>query len=134
MSAVTVTRSAAGRAVLAAERRRERAVERGDDPFRVHTVYDDADQAPILLADMLEHRVDQQSWRGARACAGMDPAIFFPERGDVETLALARSCCDACPVDGACLDAHLHEREGVFAGTTPKQRRTIRRQRARRSA
>ena len=67
MTAPALSTNDVGRAVLAAERRRHRAVARGDDPYRVHTIYDDADLAPIDLAGMLEDRVDHAAWRTSAA-------------------------------------------------------------------
>lgn len=116
---------------MAADRRRSRAVRRGEDPFRVHTVFDDADLATIGLAGLLEDRVDHRSWRADRACVGMPVAMFFPERGDHETLTAAQKVCAACPVRVDCFEAHLHERDGVYGGASAKERRKIRRARLR---
>lgn len=114
------------RAGLAAERRRARAVHRGVDPFRVHTVFDDADVVTIELAGLLEDRVDHSSWRTDRACVGMPVDLFFPERGDNEAVAMAKAVCAVCPVSGPCLDAHLHERDGIYGGTSGLERRRMR--------
>jgi WhiB family redox-sensing transcriptional regulator len=114
------------RAGLAAERRRSRAVHRGADPVRVHTVFDDADVVTIKLADLLEHRVDHGSWWAGRACVGMPLDLFFPERGDNEAVAAAKAVCTACPVAEPCLEAHLEERDGIYGGTSGRERRRLR--------
>jgi len=70
------------------------------------------------------------SWREDAACRGLLPDLFFPVRG-YETAADALAVCDRCPVVEACLEYALVEREneGIFGGTTPKQRRALRRKR-----
>ena len=115
------------RAVVAAARRRHRAIERGDDPYRVHTIYDDADLAPIHLAGMLETRVEHRTWRTRAACIGLPPDMFFPERGDNAAADTARAVCARCPVTAACLDANLDQRDGIYGNTTPSIRRAMRR-------
>jgi WhiB family transcriptional regulator, redox-sensing transcriptional regulator len=65
------------------------------------------------------------------ACAGADPALFFPERGDTETEARAKAICARCPVRAACLARALEngERFGVFGGvnleTAPRRGRRM---------
>lgn len=70
----------------------------------------------------------QDEWRTLAKCRGMDPEIFYPERGDVVTLRTAKSVCESCPVTGPCLEFALdmNEREGVFGGKSAKQRRELR--------
>lgn len=131
MTAPALSTTDVQRAVASADRRRYRAIARGDDPTRVHTVYDDADLAPIALAGLLEDRVDHQPWRTAAACVGIPPEVFFPERGDNDAVDTARAICQGCPVAGPCLDAHLGERTGIYGNTTPNDRKRIRRENAR---
>jgi WhiB family redox-sensing transcriptional regulator len=70
-------------------------------------------------------------WQAQAACTGADPDLFFPDRGE---LALdAKAVCAGCPVREHCL-AHalqFHEDHGVWGGTTPTERRRLRRSRAR---
>lgn len=67
------------------------------------------------------------------ACRGADQTIFFPVHGDridvtEDELAAANTFCNGCPVRIACHDWALHhETEGIWAGTTPRQRRRTRR-------
>ncbi|NUK71097.1 WhiB family transcriptional regulator [Streptomyces lunaelactis] len=71
----------------------------------------------------------------AALCKGIEPELFFPERGDRRTAALAREICAQCPVAAACLaDALAIEgsaghamRFGIRGGTTPEERYTIHR-------
>ena len=64
------------------------------------------------------------------ACQGIDTSIFYPDK-DVfthdEERMFQRMCTD-CPIMMACLEwALVHERYGVWGGTTPAQRSRIRR-------
>lgn len=63
-------------------------------------------------------------WEDDAACRGASPAPFFPEQG--QTAAQAKEVCARCPVRQQCLAANLGEREGVWGGTTPAERRRIR--------
>ncbi len=66
------------------------------------------------------------------SCRGVDPDIFFPDRGD--SLAPAKAVCAECIVRDECLEYALAngERFGVWGGTSERERRRIRR--ARRTA
>lgn len=57
-----------------------------------------------------------------RACAGADPEIFFPGRGDDSGEAL--DTCARCPHRRPCLDWALASEQqfGVWGGTTAEQR------------
>ena len=60
------------------------------------------------------------------ACRGLDPMMFFPERGDKTTAAKAKRVCrEMCPVETECLDWALAVgfRYGIFGGMSEKQRR-----------
>jgi WhiB family transcriptional regulator, redox-sensing transcriptional regulator len=69
-------------------------------------------------------------WTDRAACRGTDTEIFFPANADEEAEAL--SICATCPVRAQCLDYAVRNREtyGIWGGTTPDQRRRIRRERA----
>jgi WhiB family redox-sensing transcriptional regulator len=65
------------------------------------------------------------------ACRGLDVNVFYvsDESAQWETLEMAFRICAACPVSDECLEHALkHEDDGVWAGTTPNQRRGIRRE------
>lgn len=74
-------------------------------------------------------------WSDRAECAGVDPDLFFPERG--ASLAAARQVCAVCPVRRECLQYALDagEMHGIWGGLSEKERRRIRRTRneARRS-
>ncbi len=71
------------------------------------------------------------SWRQKGACRGLDPVIFYPVQE--EEADAAKAICATCPVQEACLEYALanRERDGVWGGTTAKERRRIIRQRRR---
>jgi WhiB family redox-sensing transcriptional regulator len=69
---------------------------------------------------------ERPSWHAAAACNGVGPDVFFPGRG--ESAEAARRFCDSCTVVTECLDSALEHRDtGVWAGTSGRQRRKIRR-------
>ena len=73
----------------------------------------------------------ESDWRHKGACQGLDPAIFFPD--SEENIALAKEICGLCPVRLTCLEHALasREKDGIWGGTTDKERRRIIRQRRR---
>lgn len=65
-------------------------------------------------------------WVKQAACAGMDPTMFHPHRG--EDTRPAEAVCARCPVTRPCLEWALRHREpGVWGGTTEVGRKRIRR-------
>jgi WhiB family redox-sensing transcriptional regulator len=75
----------------------------------------------------LRARSPGTQWRTDAACHGVEPDVFFPERGDAEEMRVAKAIRAGCSVRAACLDYALenHEREGVWGGTAAKERRRI---------
>lgn len=62
------------------------------------------------------------------ACRGVDPALFFPGRGDMETIAAAQAVCRECPARRPCLEWALpHEEHDIWGGTTGRDRQRMRR-------
>jgi WhiB family transcriptional regulator, redox-sensing transcriptional regulator len=63
------------------------------------------------------------------SCRGMDPDVFFPDRG--ESLSPAKAVCAECIVRDECLEFALDqgERFGVWGGTSERERRKLRRAR-----
>lgn len=68
-------------------------------------------------------------WQSEANCLGVDPDLFFPERG-VST-AEAKAVCKGCVVRLDCLEAALvnGEKFGVWGGLSERERRRIRRAR-----
>lgn len=79
----------------------------------------------------LADRFDPDDWRHQAACAGHDPAMFFPSRG--ESIDAARRICETCPVQTECLEHALEnvEKFGIWGGEAERTRRTMRRDRRR---
>lgn len=71
-------------------------------------------------------------WQNNAEClnSGSDP--FFPEAGDNSKTFIARNFCKDCRVINECLEYALWsgEKFGVWGGTTERERRQIRRERA----
>lgn len=74
------------------------------------------------------------SWRDQALCFEVDPELFFPDRTghyrvtvDEERETLAIAMCNRCPVIEPCLAFALeHREEGVWGGTTAKERTEMR--------
>jgi WhiB family transcriptional regulator, redox-sensing transcriptional regulator len=71
------------------------------------------------------------TWRKQAACRGLDVEAFYPVTEDEADAAEAKAVCAVCPVRQACLEHALahREREGIWGGTTERERRRIVRQR-----
>jgi WhiB family redox-sensing transcriptional regulator len=71
------------------------------------------------------------TWRQRAACRGVDPDIFYPVSD--EEAEDAKAICAQCPVQQACLEWALTNREsdGVWGGATERERRRIIRRRRR---
>lgn len=72
-------------------------------------------------------------WRNQAACTGIDSDIFYPASEDENEAIEAKAICALCPVQDTCLEHALNsrEREGIWGGTTERERRRIQRQRRR---
>lgn len=75
---------------------------------------------------------DDRAWEQFANCLGMDPELFFPERGDMTAIQQAKQVCAGCVARQACLEANLHEVDGVWGGTTRIERQRLRGERLRR--
>ena len=69
----------------------------------------------------------EREWQGRANCMGVDPELFFPERG--ASTREAKEVCRGCVVREDCLDYALSDPklEGWWAGTSEKERRRLRR-------
>lgn len=81
-----------------------------------------------IFLNLRQVEYDPMPWKEKAACRGMDTAIFFPEQGQPNTLALA--VCKTCPVSQECLNFALsnYERYGVWGGKSERKRRAIRKE------
>ena len=74
------------------------------------------------------------TWRQRGACRGLDPDIFYPlEDADAGP---AKAVCTGCSVRDTCLEFALDTREGegIWGGTTARERRRLLRQRRKTAA
>lgn len=72
---------------------------------------------------------DAKGWQDFANCRGVDPDLFFPERG--ASTREAREVCKGCVVREDCLEYSLAKGEkfGIWGGLSERERRRIRRQR-----
>jgi len=80
------------------------------------------------LMDMLQQ--EERGWQDRANCMGVDPDLFFPERG--ASTREAKEVCRGCIVRGQCLEYALvnGEKFGIWGGMSERERRQLRRQRA----
>ncbi len=65
-----------------------------------------------------------------RACLGIPDNIFFPDPGENALAAQAQQICHTCPIVDACREWAIYNHEqGIWGGTTDRDRETIRRDR-----
>jgi WhiB family transcriptional regulator, redox-sensing transcriptional regulator len=71
-----------------------------------------------------------KSWQDLANCLGVDPDLFFPERG--ASTKEAKEVCRGCVVKDDCLEYALQngEKFGIWGGMSERERRRIRRQRS----
>jgi WhiB family redox-sensing transcriptional regulator len=69
---------------------------------------------------------DEPRWQARGNCLGLDPDLFFPERG--ESAAEAKAVCASCMVRTECLEFALEHKErfGVWGGLSEYERRRLR--------
>lgn len=87
--------------------------------------YNDGVRFIATMADLLEE-CNAQGWRHQAACRNRPPWLFFPARGDDETLMRAKRICSACFVRAECLAANIDQRDGIYGGLSAKARRRLR--------
>lgn len=73
----------------------------------------------------------EQAWMERAACRELSVDGFYPEMVNGSTLCItkaAKAVCAGCPVREQCLEYALagDEREGVWGGTSPRERRNMR--------
>jgi WhiB family redox-sensing transcriptional regulator len=66
---------------------------------------------------------------GTQLCTTYSTDIFYPEEYEEENVAQAKTICNDCWIKDKCLAYALstNEKEGVWGGTTPIERKRIRR-------
>lgn len=73
--------------------------------------------------------LDDLAWQEYANCLGVDPDLFFPERG--ASTREAKEVCRGCVVRQECLEYALRHAEkfGIWGGMSERERRRLRRQR-----
>jgi WhiB family redox-sensing transcriptional regulator len=73
---------------------------------------------------------EDRLWQSRANCMGVDPDLFFPERG--ASTREAKEVCRGCVVREDCLEYALAngEKFGIWGGLSERERRRIRRARA----
>ena len=89
--------------------------------------------ASSLSALVATHRFsgsDERRWQEEANCRGVDPDLFFPERG--ASTREAKAACRGCEARVDCLEYALAhgEKFGIWGGLSERERRRVRRQRA----
>jgi len=92
-----------------------------------------AGSRPVAAAESAVAAVtgtEEASWQDMANCLGVDPDLFFPERG--ASTREAKEVCRGCVVREDCLEYALvnGEKFGIWGGMSERERRRIRRQRA----
>ena len=79
---------------------------------------------------MNESMSESNNWQDQANCLGVDPDLFFPERG--ASTREAKEVCRGCVVRMDCLEYALvnGEKFGIWGGLSERERRRLRRQRA----
>lgn len=85
------------------------------------------DSVPLRLSNL------DLDWQDFAKCSTEDTSLFFPERG--ASTKEAKAVCQACIVREDCLEyALVHEKHGIWGGTSERERQRIRKQRAKAAA
>ena len=82
------------------------------------------------MDDDATDETEEASWQLEANCLGVDPDLFFPERG--ASTKEAKAVCKGCVVREDCLEFALPngEKFGIWGGLSERERRRSRRQRA----
>lgn len=86
------------------------------------------------VRESIDINVNTPAWlqgAGVLPCRDADPELFFPYKYNLtcqEQITEARAVCAECPVRLLCLENALAnpDLDGIWAGTTPMERRRIR--------
>jgi WhiB family redox-sensing transcriptional regulator len=84
---------------------------------------------PVDIVSLLYGPQDR-AWQAQANCMGVDPDLFFPERG--ASTREAKAVCKGCVVQEDCLEHALAngEKFGIWGGMSERERRRVRRARA----
>ena len=93
-----------------------------------HTISINTPRVEYSDFESLPWVMDLPPWKMQGNCNDADVNIFFPESHSSENTAKARAICEECIVSQECLNHAINnlEKHGIWAGTTPTQRRRVR--------
>lgn len=79
--------------------------------------------------DIGEQPTNPESWRSKAACRSLPDSMFFLAGDDFAGMKRAKAVCEECPVKDPCLEFAIltNQSLGIWGGTTPNERRQIRR-------
>ncbi|MGA3216486.1 MAG: WhiB family transcriptional regulator [Acidimicrobiales bacterium] len=82
----------------------------------------------MALQALFEDGLDR-TWQRRANCMGVDPELFFPERG--ASTREAKEVCRGCVVREDCLEFAIanSEKFGIWGGMSERERRRVRRAR-----
>ena len=82
----------------------------------------------MALEALFDDGVDR-AWQSRANCMGVDPELFFPERG--ASTREAKEVCRGCVVREDCLEFAIAngEKFGIWGGMSERERRRVRRAR-----
>ncbi|HCB34313.1 MAG TPA: WhiB family transcriptional regulator [Acidimicrobiaceae bacterium] len=83
----------------------------------------------MAFADQHIEAETRDQWWDLANCLGVDPDLFYPERG--ASTREAKDVCRGCVVRDDCLEYALSngEKFGIWGGLSERERRRVRRQR-----
>lgn len=79
----------------------------------------------------LTNGIKAPTFDGSQLCASEDPDLFFPEDAKQRSINIpvARKICSRCQFHDTCLTYALaHDVDGIWAGTTERERKAMRKQ------
>ena len=81
------------------------------------------------LWELVQNPDEKQRWRDLANCRDTPTGWFYTERSaeGVRMREKARAVCEACPVRLECLAVNIFDGWGTFGGTSPPQRKTVKR-------
>jgi hypothetical protein len=77
----------------------------------------------MLTIDTFLSQVRETDWMVRAACKHLDTNLFYPERGDNESVTIAKEVCSTCPVSEQCGEYGIPEVYGFWGGVSPMKRR-----------
>lgn len=110
------------------------AVTRADVAARVATPPPRSSEPAVLdqLLASARRMLARGDWRQQANCLGVDPELFYPQRGgskvlQAEQIREAKAVCASCVVRAQCLSAALERQEehGIWGGMSERERRRL---------